>query len=67
MSVNIFDPGAVMSRDIKCYAYYPVLLSNGLYVYNQVYWIVNLNAWFGTGPRTRLVSDHDYLFHLLAD
>jgi hypothetical protein len=56
-----------MSRDIKCYAYYPVLLSNGSYIYNQVYWIVNLNVWFGTGPRTRLLSDQDYLFHLLAD
>ena len=55
-----------MSRDIKCYAYYPVQLTNGSVVWNQIFWIVDLNAWYGRGPRTRLISDSDYLFHLLG-
>jgi hypothetical protein len=55
-----------MSRDIKCYAYYPVQLSNGKYVWNQVYWMVDLGQLWTVGPATRLISDQDYLFYLLA-
>lgn len=55
-----------MSRDIKCFAYYPVQLSDGSYIWNDVYWMVELTAWWGTGPRTRLISDQDYVFHLLS-
>ena len=55
-----------MSTDIKAYAYYPVQLSSGEFVWNQIYYIVELNAWFGVGPRTRLLNAREYTLHLLS-
>ena len=54
-----------MRRDIKCFAYFPVLLSDGTYALNSVYWIVELSSLWGIGPKTRLISDRDYTFYLL--